>query len=221
MNGDDIVCRWSLPISFVYTHAHYISTPIVADRYCTHIMVACHAVYHARNDTLSHAGEDTKEHYRSGKRPHAMRSLSCAFLKFKPATVLPHCPHLQCTLSPAHTWPTLILAWDPQEASSRNSFSGTSQGAWCERMVHGGVQGVWGSVVCMGEYRMHGRVQGARCECRVHGRVKGAWGSVGCIGEYRVHWRVQGAKCKYRVHGRVQRVWESVGCIGECQVAEP
>ena len=78
MNGDVHVCTWSLPllgsspitemIPFVYTHAHYMSTPIAADRYCTHTMVAWHVVYHARNDTLSHAGEDTKEHYREARR---------------------------------------------------------------------------------------------------------------------------------------------------------
>ena len=208
---------WSLPISFVYTHAHYISTPIAADRYCTHIMVACHVVYHARNDTLSHAGEDTKEHYRearrvgkragsSGKRPHAMRS--CAFLK--PATVLPHCPHLQCTLSPAPTWPTLILAiaWDPQEASSRNSFSG------CLVRAHG----AWGSAGCMGECRLHGRVQDAWESAGCQVRVQGARESARCMGECRVHRRVQGALESAGCQVQVQGAWESTACVGKCRV---
>ena len=221
MNGDDIVCRWSLPISFVYTHAHYTSTPIAAERYCTHIMVACHVVYHARNDTVSHAGEDTKGHYREARRvlrkaPSCHEKLRIPETCHSPPPIVLTCS-APCRLPLHGPLSSLQL-----RGIHRRPRAGTaSQGAWCERMVHGGVQGAWGSVVCMGEYRMHGRVQGARCECRVHGRVQGAWGSVGCIGEYRVHWRVQGAKCKYRVHGRVQRVWESVGCIGECQVAEP
>lgn len=186
--------RRSLPIDILRTSWwHAMSSTM-------HVMTLCHMQARTRRSTTG------KRAGSSGKRPHAMRS--CAFLK--PATVLPHCPHLQCTLSPAPTWPTLILAiaWDPQEASSRNSFSG------CLVRAHG----AWGSAGCMGECRLHGRVQDAWESAGCQVRVQGARESARCMGECRVHRRVQGALESAGCQVQVQGAWESTACVGKCRV---
>lgn len=186
--------RRSLPSDIVRTSWwHAMSSTM-------HVMTLWHMQARTRRSTTG------KRAGSSGKRPHAMRS--CAFLK--PATVLPHCPHLQCTLSHAPTWPTLILAiaWDPQEASSRNSFS--------ECLVR--AHGAWGSAGCMGECSLHGRVQDAWESAGCQVRVQGARESARCMGECRVHRRVQGALESAGCQVQVQGAWESTACVGTCRV---
>ena len=175
MNGD--VCRWSLPISFVYTHAHYISTPIAADRYCTHIMVACHVVYHARNDTLSHAGEDTKEHYREARR--VLRKAPSCHEKLR----IPETCHSPPPLSSLAVHPVAC----PYMAHSHPcNCVGSTGGLEQEQLLRVPGASAW----CMGE-------------CRVHGGVSSAWESTGCMGECRVPSASTGCMGEYSVCGKV------------------